>query len=274
MKYCIKVKGLMAFLALVICSSCKKTNDNDPGAFVSGYWTVDLTTTNKIPGDSVRKDHGYGLLTLMSDSSLAYDIYVAPLGSGDALTTAQLFLGSPAENGRPLVTLTGIRFTESNNAKGTIPVKRPVLDSLQLTSSPLYLVISSNQQQTGLLRGQLGKKIIYATDVTMNGAGFTPPVATSVSGLTVLRLLQDNVTLFYNVQVTGVPANDVLTSAAIRRVSDNSILVQLAGSAAGFNVPLSTTISATTAASIKADPLYIDVRSTLYPNGLIKGKIR
>lgn len=272
MKYCIKVRGLVAFLVLIIFSSCKKTND--PGTFVSGFWTVDLTTTNKIPGDSVRKDHGSGLLTLMSDSSLAYDIYVTPLGSGDALTTAQLFLGSPAENGRPLVTLSGIRFDELNSAKGTIPVKRPVLDSLQATSSPLYLVISSTQQQTGLLRGQLGKKIIYAADVTMNGAGFTPPVNTSAAGSTVLRLLQDNVTLFYNVQVSGVLANDVLTNASIRRTSDNTVVVQLAGSAAGFNVPASTTISANAAASLKSDPLYIDVRSTLYPNGLIKGKIR
>ncbi len=273
MKYGNYVKGLAAITMLFLFGSCKKTI-NDPGTYVTGFWTVDLSTTNKIPGDSVRKDHGSALISLMSDSTLTYDIYVAPLGSGDALTGAQLYMGVPAENGRPLVALTGIQFNSGNEAKGTIPVKKPVLDSLQASGAALYLVVNSTQQQAGLLRGQLGKKIVYAIDVTMNGAGVTPPVNTSATGSTVLRLLSDNVSLFYNVQVTGLSANDALTAATIRRSSDNTVVLQLAGNASGFNVPVSTTIGAAAAASLKSDALYIDVRSVLYPNGLIRGKIR
>lgn len=263
-------------IALFHFCSCKK-KDTYPNTFVSGYWTVDLTATNKIPGDSIRKDHGYATINLMSDSTLAYNIYVSPLGLGDVLTSAQLYSGTPAQNGTLLTELANIKFDTINQTISSMPVRKPVLDSLRSSTAAMYLVVCSKQQPTGLLRGQVcvvGQKIGYAIDVSMAGNGVTPPVITTATGSTVLRLMSDNATLYYNVQVTGLNAGDVLTSAAVRKKSNGSAVLQLASAASGFNTPLTTTITSATAASLKTDSLYIDVRTAQYPNGLIAGKIR
>jgi CHRD domain-containing protein len=270
--HCLKRLPLLAFTLLLFSGSCRKTGN--PGTFTTGFWSIDLTTINCIPGDSTRKDHAYAVLNLMNDSTLHYDIYFGAIASGDAPVSVQLYQGAPAENGPLVLPLTGVHFNGQNSAVGSLPVSRVIIDSLLSPTAPHYLLINSKQVPGGLVRGQMGMKITYGLDIAMNGNNENPPVSTTATGDCILRLLSDNVTLYYNVQVSGVPAGDMLTSAAIRRTSDNSVLVQLASSPSDFNKSNSKALASSAVASFQSDKLYIDIRSMNYPNGLISGMIR
>jgi hypothetical protein len=135
------------------------------------------------------------------------------------------------------------------------------------------MVVNSIQKPQGMARGALSGAAVFAADIPLSGASVTPPVTTPATGITSLRLMAGSV-FYYAVQVSGLPAGDSLTGAYIRKRSDNSVLLNLAASAAGFNVSTTITITGSTVTELETDSLYIDVRSRSYPAGLIAGRIR
>ena len=259
----------MVLLFLLSEWACKKTED--PHSFTTGYWVVNMNAPNLVPGDSSRNDQAYAALSLMDDSLLYYDIYFTTTTGQPS--SVSLYQGLPVENGVLLAQFTGLAFDADNKAVGHFPLGNAAVDSLHSSGSVFYLVVNGSGG-SGLVRGRLGTATSFARDVAMDGSQVMPAVSTDAVGLTLLRLMADNVSLYYNVQITGVPDGDVLTSAAIRKKADNSILLQLASSPTDFNTPKLMTIASASATSLKSDSLYVDIRSTLYPAGLIRGKLR
>ncbi|WP_295124926.1 CHRD domain-containing protein [uncultured Chitinophaga sp.] len=259
-KYCLVLP------ALLLLASCKK----DPASeeFIEKFWNVDLNTRNVVPGLPGRTGHAACLLYLTDNRDLYYDVYFDTLDAAETIGEIALFTGAPSANGTPLVTL-GAGVSSANKTKGKVRLDTTQINALN--RQPVYLSIASKSAPAGFVRGQLGKKIIYAADVNLSGAGVTPPVTTPASGSVFLRVTEDNV-LHYYLQVTGLPADDQLTAAHIHKGTDLSLVLATVDTA--YNKPMTTQITAAYLTSLQSDALQVDVHSQNFVNGLLNGILR
>lgn len=145
---------LMLALALLFFSACKKevyTSD----IYIRKQWKADLSTTNIIPAISGRTDHAVATVYLMDNNELHYYIYFdKPLSSGDSPTTAVINIGAAGANGTPLIKLDVSSFNDKRENDGAVTLSADAASSL-VSQTALYLQVSSAQQPSGLVRGQM-----------------------------------------------------------------------------------------------------------------------
>jgi hypothetical protein len=144
----------MLALALLFFSACKKevyTSD----IYIRKQWKADLSTTNIIPAISGRTDHAVATVYLMDNNELHYYIYFdKPLSSGDSPTTAVINIGAAGANGTPLIKLDVSSFNDKRENDGAVTLSADAASSL-VSQTALYLQVSSAQQPSGLVRGQM-----------------------------------------------------------------------------------------------------------------------
>ncbi|WP_291912396.1 CHRD domain-containing protein [Chitinophaga sp. CB10] len=219
---------------------------------------------NVVPATPGNGASASALLYLRDDYQLYYDIYFDSLPAGITPEGVELRIGGPVENASSsLITITGA-FT-GKKLKGNMAVSPAAADSLIKT--PGYMVITSKSAPTGLVRGQLDKKIVYAVDVDL-----TAVAANNASGRLSLRMTEDNMA-WYAIDVKNQPAGDVLKETHVHTPAGATVL-KLAGTAADYGKQLNMSITGEPLRALKSDPLYVDVHSTLFPNGLIRGTLR
>lgn len=253
-------------LAACCLMGCKKKQHSDE--FVLKFWNVRLSAANIVPAPVGNGSSAYATLYLRDDYRLYYDIYFDSL-SGLVPDAVEIRMGNPLQNGTaPVLRLDG-SFTGAK-LKGDIPMPKEVADSL--LKNPGYLLITSKTAPGGLVRGQLDKKIVFAKDVALTGAQVQPPVTTPATAKVYLRVTEDN-TLFYAIDVIGLPASDQLTESHLHYPA-GSMLLKLASTAADYSQPLNTAVSGDALKSLQQDTLYLDIHSTQSPAGLLRGALR
>ncbi len=261
------------FLLSIFFLSCKKDPATTPS--VVKEWTVPLSGKNEIPSHAGRTETGTATIRLLSDNTIAYQITVNGLASGDGLTAAHIHAGNVITSGPVVLGLDPV-FTGST-ATGTIKnIRSTFIDSLKEDVNELYFNVHSTQQPGGLIRGQLNVGIEMAEDVVLLGANEATPVTTTAIGLAILRLTDDK-KLYSKVTVTNLEAGDTVVAAHIHTGPtgvNGPVIVGLCGNAADFGTSKIFTLTDALFTTVKKEPVYVNVHSVNHPSGLIRGQIR
>lgn len=267
------LKSAVAIVTSVILLSCKKESGNS--ATVVKEWNVNLSARFENPAPAGRNETGVANIKLMSDNSLSYSFSVTGLASGDALTAAHFHVGNAGANGGVI-----LNFNPTFNgsaASGTIMnVRQTLVDSLKSDANEIYLNIHSSQVASGIVRGQVNSNVEFATDIALSGANEVPAVNTSATGTARIRVTA-NKKLYSIVSVSNLQTGDAVTAAHIHAGAagtNGAVLLGIAANAADFAVEKVFTLSDVIYNSLKTDALYVNVHSTLYANGVVRGQIR
>lgn len=261
--------GLSAFLL-----SCEK-KEVVPAPQVVKEITVSLAAANENPQPAGRTESGTATVKVYADNSITIDATLVGLASTDNLTMAHFHAGDPVTNG-PVVLDIKPTFTGGTVKSTLTNVRTSFIDSIKAGTADLYLNIHSTQVGSGIVRGQLFNPVTFAASVALSGANEVPAVTTTATGVALLRLTADN-RLYSKITVTNLEANDALTMAHIHNGAagaNGGVLIGLCSSAADFGVTKINTPSATVINTMKADPVYVNVHSTVRGSGIIRGQIR
>lgn len=266
---------LLACLSIVVASSCSDEDNPIPPTTVVKEWNIALSAKNENPAPAARNETGTATMQLFSDNSLKYTINVSGLAAGDALTAAHLHTGDVISNGGVILGLNPT-FT-GGTASGTITnVRTSFVDSLKSDANELYFNVHSTQVASGLVRGPVNTKLEMVSDVILSGANEVPAVTTTATGIALLRLTSAK-KLYYRVTVTGLEATDALTASHIHKAAAGAnagVFLGLYTTAADFGTAKNITVDDAQIASLKIDPMYVNVHSTSKPSGVIRGQIR
>jgi CHRD domain len=270
-----KLSLALILSTVVLLSSCRKETYIRSLPQVSVEWKHTLRALNENPSPVGRTETAELTLQLLSDNSLRYGFQVNNLKSGDVITAAHIHAGDPVTNGPVLVDM---KPSISNNiVNGTVTgLRQSFIDSLLNKTGQLYFNVHSSQVPSGLLRAQLNEKIIFAADVALTGAQEVPPVTTTATGQAWFRVVENNV-LYSKVSVANLEATDALTAAHIHTGAtgvNGPVLIPLAASAADFGVTKTTSLSASQYDALVNNRLYVNVHTTLFPAGKIRGQLR
>jgi hypothetical protein len=267
------LKSAVAIATSVILFSCKKESGNS--ATVVKEWNVNLSARFENPAPAGRNETGVANIKLMSDNSLSYSFSVMGLASGDALTAAHFHVGNAGATGGVILNFNPT-FSGSS-ASGTIMnVRQTLVDSLKSDANEIYLNIHSSQVAAGIVRGQVNSNVEFAADIALSGANEVPAVNTSATGTARIRVTA-NKKLYSIVAVNNLQSGDAVTAAHIHSGAagtNGAVLQGIAANAADFAVEKVFTLSDAIYNSLKADALYVNVHSTLYASGVVRGQIR
>lgn len=259
--------------AMILFNACSK-DDNNPvqQPTLVKEWTVHLNVNNELTAPTGRTDSGTAVLQLYSDDTLRFSLTVKNLAAGDGLTASHIHAGDAVTNGSVYIPFNG---TFTNNAlSGAVLLTPAQADSIQ--NFPMYVNIHSTQSPGGIMRGQMDKNIVFAANVVMTGANEVPPVTTTATGTTYLRLADDN-TLFSKVVVADLESGDTWTAAHVHTGApgvNGDVLVPLCNSATDFGISISSALTADVATTLLTAEVYANAHTTNHPAGIIRGQIR
>ena len=269
------------FLSLLILTSfivsCNKRNADYSvlGPEVLKEWRLDLNSENVIPNPQGRQDEGTVIIQVLSDNSVRYEYRVPNFASGDYLTGAGIYAGDPVSNGSLLLDLNA-RPVVPNATGGLTNLSQSLIDSLLNDNIEKYISVRSNQIPTGALRAQINRNVVFGANVLLTGAEEVPPVNTTATGVSSLRLSANGI-LYSRIDVTNVEPTDQLTMAHIHRGArgvNGPIVITLASSPADFGVTQQIPLSDSLIQILSNERLYVNVHSVLNPAGKIRGQIR
>lgn len=264
-------------LAVCLCglglSACNK-NDTvpTPAPTLVKSWSIDLSPKYEVTVPAGRTETGSADLQLYSDNTLSYHIMLGSLAAGDALTASHIHIGDPVSNGAVIVPFPGT--FSSNMLIGTTQLTQTLADSIQ--TLPVYVNVHSTLFPAGLMRGQMDKKIVMATNVTLTGAQETVPVTTAATAQGIARVTSDS-TFYAKVIASGIEAGDAFTLSHIHKAAagvNGPVIINIYLNNAAFGSVTTSKLDASQFSAMTTDAIYFNVHSTVKPGGLIRGQIR
>jgi hypothetical protein len=269
---------LLSLFAIVtfIFTACDKAEDYTNLEYeVLKQWELNLFGANVNPTTN-RTDTGHFTLQLTTDQRLQYQ-YKVDLFSGDSIIGLTLHTGDVFSSG-PAVLDFKPKGSVGFGTGAAWNVRQSLLDSLMNPNNQYYLSLNSVRQPNGALRAQLNQDIVLSANVSLSGANEVPPVTTTATGVASLRVTSNKI-LYSRITVTNLEPTDALSMAHIHTgaVGTNGpVLVPLATSAADFGVTKTITLTDAqyTAIVSATNPLYVNVHTTLYPAGKIRGQLK
>jgi len=255
----------------LVVSSCKHDKGVAPTT-VQTWTNLPLKAVFETPAPAGRNEEGEANLELMSDNSLKYDFHIHNLSPSDQLTAAHIHVGDAVTAGPVFINLSP--SFSGPGASGTVTgLRAGQVDSL--LHMPVYINVHSTQFPGGLVRSQMDKSVSFAVDIPLSGNNEVPAVATTASGLAMLRLSGD--TLFSLVSYTGIEPTDTFTVSHVHRGAagvNGPVRIFLASSFADFNVPRKTFLLDSLKTMLLNDPVYVNAHTKTKPGGKIRGQIR
>jgi hypothetical protein len=275
MKKKILYPALLCSATLFALTACKKDDPIIPAPTVVKEWTIPLSAKNENPSPAGRSETGNAALQLLSDNSLKYTINVTGLATGDALVAAHIHVGNVISNGAVILGLDPV-FTGST-ATGTLKdLRSTFIDSLKDNVNELYFNVHSTQVPGGLVRGQLNIGIDFAGDVLLSGANESPAVATTATGIALLRLTADK-KLYSKVTITDLETGDALKFAHVHNGPagvNGPVIINLCEKAEDFGTAKSATLDDANFSLLKTGTLYVNAHSVNHGGGIVRGQIR
>lgn len=269
-----KIFPALTILLTLFIMACE--HDPLPGPASIKKWDgIQLRANYEVPAVPGRDEEGEASLELLSDNSLAYTFHIHNLKTGDVLTNAHIHAGDAGTSGDILIDLHPA-FVGSG-ATGIIKnLRQGQVDSL--LNSPVYINIHSAQVNSGLVRGQIDKKISFAMDIDLSGDNEVPDtIHTTATGNAILRLTDDKV-LYSKVTVGNLESNDTLTFSHVHRGgagANGPVRIFLCSSEADFGqLKISAPLADSLFNMLTTDPTYVNVHSKRHGPGLIRGQIR
>ena len=266
------LKGVLLISSLLFIAACDK-DDDEPAATLVKEWTVPMSTANENPAITGRAETATAQLQLYSDNSFHYHVMINGLAGGDNITMGHLHTGDPVTNGPVILDLSPT--VSGGMSTGVVQIPRQSLaDSIR--NGSVYINFHSTQAPGGLIRGQLDKTLDLVMDIPLSGDNEVPPVATTATGLAMIRLASDK-TLYYRINVQNLEANDALTAAHFHpgaAGANGGVLVGLISNADEFGQARNLVLTDEVFNAVKNDPVYVNVHSTNHGPGLIRGQLR
>lgn len=272
-----KIKiGMMLVLCALVTFACEDDEDT-PAKVELQSFDIMLDNAYSIPIVTGRSETGNIQMRLYDDNSLTFTITIDNLMASDDLTVAHVHTGDVVTAGSVAITLvdgTDIAFS-GNMATGTINLTADQINTLQ--GDDVYVNVHSSDQASGLVRGQIDQTIDNAYNVTMSSANEIPAIIDrNETGEAYIRILGN--TMYYKVIVNDLEASDAITAGHIHEGSatvNGGVLVNLGITAnAELEQTKSLTLSTDELSKINNDELYVNIHSTQYPGGLLRGQIR
>lgn len=269
-----KILSAFTILLIIVVQACE--HDPIPGpASIKKWDDIELSSTHEVPAVPGRDEEGEVSLELLSDNSLVYNFHIHNLKTGDVLTNAHIHAGDAGTSGGILIDLHP-SFV-GTGATGIVKnLRQSQVDSL--LNTPVYINIHSAQVNSGLVRGQIDKKISLAMDIELSGDNEVPDtIHTTATGNAILRLTDDKV-LYSKVTVTNVESNDTLTFSHVHRGgagANGPVRIFLCSSEADFGqLKVSAPLADSLFNILTTDPCYVNVHSKRHGPGYIRGQIR
>lgn len=234
--------------------------------------TVTLSPAFSVPALTGYAETGTCSLILTSENRLVFSLSVDSLAADDQLQIAHIHLGNPVENGDVLVDLVDGFKIAFNGATASGEITVTAAQAETILNDEVYVNVHSKKVPTGLLRGPVGKQLIWAQDIplTANKPGRTE------TGLSTLRLTADG-TLYSLLKVNNLAAGDNLQVAHIHRdslVAGGDVLFDLCRGASEFGLPVEISLTAAQSTDFQTKPCYINCHSSQEPTGFLGAQIR
>ncbi|MCH2035036.1 MAG: CHRD domain-containing protein [Tenacibaculum sp.] len=265
-------KSIFLILSIIFLISCSD-DDTTTSPSLDQEFVIHVNTYNAIPGISNRNDSGTVKLSLYEDYTLKFDINITNLANSDNLTVAHIHNGDVLSSGgvfAGLVDGTNVSFT-GGTAQGTITLTANEATELK-TSKNLYVNIHSSDAPSGLVRGQINVEVSQAYNVQLTSSinGRTE------TGVATLRVVDDY--LHYKIEVNDLSSSDEIVAAHIHAGSTG----QNGNVVLGFDITSNDDLGVSKMLQItnddinklNQDALYVNVHSSQYQAGLIRGQIR
>lgn len=268
--------GLMLVLCALVTFGCE--DDEDPPAKVELLsFDIMLDNAYSIPMVTGRSETGNIQMSLYDDKSLGFTITINGLMASDDLTVAHVHTGDVVTAGSVAITLvdgSNIAFS-GNTATGTISLTDEQIATLQ--GDDVYVNVHSTDQPSGLVRGQIDQTIDNAYNVSLSPANEIPAINDrNETGQAYIRIVGS--TMFYKVIVNDLEASDAITAGHIHEGSatvNGGVLVNLGiTGSAELEQTKSLSLSTEELSKINNDELYVNIHSTQYAGGLLRGQIR
>ncbi len=221
---------------------------------------ADLNGAAVVPPTTSGGD-GFATFVLNANGTLTYSVKNALVAG----TAAGIFTGGVGVNGSLLFSLSGGPGSWSGTTAALTAT-----DKTNLRSGGLYVELDSIANPAGDIRGQImPMPILYGAHLT--GDQETPPVSTSALGDATF-VVNSNGTITYNVTTTGLTG----TAAHIHTGTfgnAGSVLFALSGGPTTWSGTTSTALTAAQFTSLQTLGFYVNVHTSLNPNGEIRGQI-
>lgn len=262
-----------AFPAILLFASCKKS-ETTPSPTVLKEYSVKMSAANEISANT-RMETSLASLKILSDNSITLSTTLSNFSYGDTIKAAHIHVGDAVNNGSVILPFTVVATGAALEAKA-INVRQTLIDSLKNNVTDFYANIHTAQMPGGLLRGQIGKNILQAYNVSLSGSNQPNPVNTTATGIAIVRINEDN-KLFSKTTISNLESSDTLRYAHIHIGAtgvNGPVILNLADTKDDFGTTQTRMISAGLADSIATKMIYINVHSNFSPGGKIRGQIR
>ena len=265
----------LAFPAIFLFASCKKSETTPtPAPTVVKEYSIKMAAANEIAINS-RIETSTAALKIFSDNSISFTASFSNFTAGDTIKAAHIHVGNAVSNGSIVLPFTIVATGAAVEAKA-LNVRQTLIDSLTNNLIEFYANVHSVLSPGGFARGQIGKNISQAYNVSLSGTNQPNPVTTTATGIAIVRIIEDN-RLFSKITINNLETTDTLRYAHIHigaTGSNGPVIVNLADTKDDFGTTQIRMISAGLADSIATKMVYINVHSNFSPGGKIRGQIR
>ncbi|POY38388.1 hypothetical protein C3K47_03035 [Solitalea longa] len=277
------VKSIGCFLLLgFLNTSCQEDGQvatlNDSPKLAKEFEDSPISPRFEVPAHMDRNENGEACVHLYNNRKLYFEISVNNLDPTDHLTVAHIHEGGTLETGPVLVGLVDnnvLKFDSNNSIKDTIDVTEEQYQRI-LAGNDLYINIHSMQKPGGLLRNQLDHPLKFGADINLLPGNQVPAVNSTANGMAQIRISEDKM-LFSKVTVADLEAGDNLVIAHIHKgtaTENGPVIINVADNVGQIGSIQSRTINDTQFADLFGNPLYVNVHSTNFPGGIIRGQLK
>lgn len=231
------------------------------------HWSAQLDGDHVVPTVASRNT-AWGLVRLDAAANQVQVFVATPGALGATATAVVLRQGAAGQVGPALLALTQ---NSQQNWRGSV-----VLTSAQATAlanQGLYLEVQTTTAPNGEVRGQIERPRTGRFAAVLSGAQVSPPANSSATGTCIAFLHEPENRLVFAIETNGVP-NWTAAHLHIGAPGSNGPISAIPLGVAERWRGVSARLSDADVAALRAGQWYVDVHSTQFPNGELRGQLR
>ena len=271
------IKSTLLLSTILFFAACNKDEtiiDPVVPVTVVKEYSIKMSAANEIPANT-RTETSTAALKIFSDNSVTLTTTFSNFAAGDTIKAAHIHVGDAVNNGAVILPFTIVATGAALEAKA-LNVRQTLIDSLKNNVTDFYANVHTALLPGGLARGQIGKNILQAYNVSLSGGNEPVPVITTATGIAIVRINEDN-KMFSKITISNLEPADTLRFAHIHIGAtgiNGPVITNLADTRNDFGITQTRTISAGLADSILTRMVYVNVHSNASPGGKLRGQIR
>lgn len=231
------------------------------------HWSAQLDGDHVVPATSSRNS-AWGLVRLDAATNLV-QVFVATPGALAATTTAVVVRqGSTSQSGPVVLALAQ---ASQQGWRGNANLTSAQVTAL--VNQGLYLEVQTIAQPTGEVRGQIERPRTGRFAAALSGQQVSPPTVSAASGTCIAFLHEPENRLVFAIETNGVPSWTAAHLHIGAPGTNGPITAVPLGIAERWR-GVSERLSDADVAALRAGQWYVDVHSTQFPNGELRGQLR